>query len=579
MKKIYSLLVAILVTSFSFGQIWTEDFNSYTDGTGVEGPGGTTPVNIGDYPGSVTKWTLDPSGADLSANSDYAKTVSGVLTFQDIDGTGMIWTSESIDISGAASPVTLQLEASNNNGGFEALDFINVEYSINGGGYTLIQDWNGLGDATHTILGEKGGVDWSTVETIQATGLSGNSLQIRVTVLNNAGGEQIMFDNVSVFEGAAPPSINITSPAESSTVPTGDVDIVFTVNNFTVATAGMGDGHIHYTVDGGGDVMKFDTADINLTGLAPGAHTVVMRLVDDSHADIIPAVSATVNFTVATYTPVANIAALRAGTNNNYYQLTGEALLTYQQSFRNQKFIEDATGAILIDDNSGTIITSYNRADGITGIRGQLTEFNGMKQFVPTVDPGAASSTGNTLTPQIVTLATLNANSEDYESELVTIQGTTMDNTTPTFNTGTVYQLTQGVDNYDFRTTFFSADYMGAEVPTTTFDLTGIITERAGNAYYVTARDINDFSVVLSIANNTIEGFKIYPNPSATGFVNIITSNNLPKTIEIFDLLGKKVISEKEVTSQVNISHLQTGIYVVKVTENNKSATKRLVVR
>ena len=66
-----------------------------------------------------------------------------------------------------------------------------------------------------------------------------------------------------------------------------------------------------------------------------------MRLVDDSHADIVPAVSATVNFTVATYTQVTDIATLRAGTNNNYYELTGEAFLTYQQSFRNQKFIED----------------------------------------------------------------------------------------------------------------------------------------------------------------------------------------------------------------------------------------------
>ena len=54
---------------------------------------------------------------------------------------------------------------------------------------------------------------------------------------------------------------------------------------------------------------------------------------------------------------VNTIAELRAGTIGNDYTLNGEAVVTFVQDFRNQKFIEDGTAAILIDDNSA-IITS-----------------------------------------------------------------------------------------------------------------------------------------------------------------------------------------------------------------------------
>ncbi|MDZ4183223.1 MAG: hypothetical protein U1B83_10135, partial [Candidatus Cloacimonadaceae bacterium] len=85
---------------------------------------------------------------------------------------------------------------------------------------------------------------------------------------------------------------------------------------------------------------------------------------------------------------VANIAALRASaTGSTVYTLTGEAVLTFKQTFRNQKFIQDATAAILVDDLNNIITTVYNIGDGITGISGTLTEFGGMKQFTPTANP------------------------------------------------------------------------------------------------------------------------------------------------------------------------------------------------
>ena len=67
---------------------------------------------------------------------------------------------------------------------------------------------------------------------------------------------------------------------------------------------------------------------------------------------------------------VNTIAELRAGTIGNDYTLNGEAVVTFVQGFRNQKFIEDGTAAILIDDNSAIISSALVAGDGITGLTG-----------------------------------------------------------------------------------------------------------------------------------------------------------------------------------------------------------------
>ena len=53
-----SILCLINSGSLYSATIWSEDFSSYTDGTGHDGKG-----DLGDYPASVTKWTLDYSNS------------------------------------------------------------------------------------------------------------------------------------------------------------------------------------------------------------------------------------------------------------------------------------------------------------------------------------------------------------------------------------------------------------------------------------------------------------------------------------------------------------------------------------
>ncbi|WP_431133624.1 T9SS type A sorting domain-containing protein [Psychroserpens mesophilus] len=79
--------------------------------------------------------------------------------------------------------------------------------------------------------------------------------------------------------------------------------------------------------------------------------------------------------------------------------------------------------------------------------------------------------------------------------------------------------------------------------------------------------------------SNTIEGLSVFPNPVSNGKLYISTKYNLPKTIEIYDVLGKQVIATLILGESLNISRLSPGIYILKIKENELSATRKLVVR
>ena len=80
-------------------------------------------------------------------------------------------------------------------------------------------------------------------------------------------------------------------------------------------------------------------------------------------------------------------------------------------------------------------------------------------------------------------------------------------------------------------------------------------------------------------ATENIEGLTIFPNPVNNGKVYISTKHNLAKNIEIFDVLGKKVISQVLYGKELKIQDLNPGVYILKIKEGKLSATRKLVVR
>lgn len=209
---------------------------------------------------------------------------------------------------------------------------------------------------------------------------------------------------------------------------------------------------------------------------------------------------------------VATIADLRAGIQGGQeYKLTGEALLTFKQAFRGQKYVQDATGAILIDDNEHVITTEYSVGDGITGLTGTLLAYGNMLQFVPTADAGAATSTGNTIIAQTVTLAQLTANFTDYESELVKVVDVQF-TATGNFANGTAYDITDASKGEGkFRTSFYDVDYIGTAIAAQYESVTAICNAR-NDGNYITARDAADMvpvAVEPPVADFTADPVKV----------------------------------------------------------------------
>lgn len=86
-----------------------------------------------------------------------------------------------------------------------------------------------------------------------------------------------------------------------------------------------------------------------------------------------------------------------------------------------------------------------------------------------------------------------------------------------------------------------------------------------------------ELTPVLGVDDNDISGFTLFPNPVNGDIVNINTSISGEKQVAVFDVLGKKVI-DVTVNNELNIATLSPGIYMVRVTQNNSTATKKLIV-
>ena len=59
----------------------------------------------------------------------------------------------------------------------------------------------------------------------------------------------------------------------------------------------------------------------------------------------------------------------------------------------------------------------------------------------------------------------------------------------------------------------------------------------------------------------------------------IETSANAEKTVAVFDVLGKKVLSASTNDNAVNVGSLHTGVYIVQITEEGKTSSRKLVIR
>ena len=184
---------------------------------------------------------------------------------------------------------------------------------------------------------------------------------------------------------------------------------------------------------------------------------------------------------------------------------------------------------------------------------------------------------------------------EQYQIGLAS-GGTSTENYTATsYNVGDVLYIVMG---YDFTANQLSvwvnptvATFTEAtpatltDTPNTPFDTLGAFMFRqdsntATPTITVDAlRIATSLNQILGVAKNQIEGLAIYPNPVTNGNLYINTTTNDVKDVVIYDVLGKQVLKATVADQPVNVSSLNSGVYVVKITEAGKTATRKLVIR
>lgn len=590
MRKI-TLLLGLFLTSLAFSQtvIYQESFETDANGTNYN-------TSIPEFTDGGNDYFTRTDGSNIAPNVEITG-MDGSFFFgaQDIDGEGatlpVSLSTISVDVSSLNSidfVIALAEDADGTSLDWDSDDYVHIFYALDGGAEQNLlwieadidsgfngaaaedTNFDGIGDGT--VLTD---VLTDFNKTIDVS--SASSISIRIEFDLGSGDEDIALDNIRLVDGfVATPTVTITSPNDGDSFSPGTsvVDVMFITNNLDT------NDQVDITVNGA------TTTDINSPFTLNTTDGTTYNVQVDVISEGSSVDSDAITFDIGQLVQVADIAALRADVDANglghFYEITGPVTFTHGDGFQNRKWFQDASPAgIYVEDQDGIIPNDiYTEGDQVSGLKGFTRDDNGVLTLEPTEDSGAV--TGSTsVSPMVLTIAEFNSNFETYESLLVGLQSVTFTDGdgAATFNTGNNYEFSNGTETSDVRTTFFGADYIGTIIPDTQIDLVGLAAEFNGSSQ-IYPRSLADIDVTLSIADIEDSNFSIFPNPVINGKFNIKTvdANNLD--IEIFNVFGKSVLSLYKIQNQnINVDQLQSGVYLIKITQNNTSTTKKLIIK
>ena len=299
----------------------------------------------------------------------------------------------------------------------------------------------------------------------------------------------------------------------------------------------------------------------------------------------------------ATYTfpvAVANIAAFKAaGALNDSltYAITGDVTFVYRKDRR--IFIEDATGGLLVYDNTNPVITgTYNEGDVIHGgIVGTYTVYNGMQELVPTVDWAAASGTA-AVTPVVATAANIINEFATYEARLVRINaGTFAEDITFTTSSYSDDTLNDGTGEVLVRNQFKTLDTtINAGDTVDVIGLASIYVNNGITTYQIFPRTNADIMAHVADTTNpddtvnihTMEfvNLTVYPNPT-TAEITVTTDRN-GGSLEVLNAFGQVVYRSTNPVypMTVNLNDKAAGLYFVRIiTDDQRIAVVKVSKR
>ncbi len=187
---------------------------------------------------------------------------------------------------------------------------------------------------------------------------------------------------------------------------------------FTVTLSAAEGASIYYTTNGD-EPTTSSTLYENPIQISANTTVKAMAVVGENTSSV-----ATAEYTFPV--EVATIADFKANAQSNVvYKITGD--VTYLFRSGRYMFVQDATAAIMVYDNSSSVITTeYNVGDVISGgLYGTVSVYNGLTEIVPTRNTAAATQNVGAIAPIEVAAADLIANYNVYEAMLVKVAGAT----------------------------------------------------------------------------------------------------------------------------------------------------------
>ena len=405
-------------------------------------------------------------------------------------------------------------------------------------------------------------------------------------------GAVVYWDDLSVVkEAVANPSIAISSPSDDAFIAGTDVDIALSVQNFNVDAVGSGDGHIHYSLDGGAAVMKYDTNPISLTNLSYGEHTLTAELVDGNHASLDPTVSASVTFTTYKQQTLpfveefdypdgelssADNWAVFSGSGYDIGVVSGKAEVKHVSGQSGKDLfvsIPSVNGALyysfdvsVVDPGTGPIAGGDYEYFAIL----KDDEFN----YRARVDVVAPNATGDFT----LGLSTKNSTADlNWPSDLTYGQS---------YRVTVMYDQDSNISKLwvdatsESDTSIIGTDEADPGTSITQFALRQS-TSSVNETIHIDNLKIGETFDSTTLSNdfdNSESNFRVYPNPAFGNVVNIVSKNNDVFEVDVFNLSGKLITSNKDVYGQINISNLKSGVYLINIKSSYGNINKKLIV-
>ncbi len=588
MKKIYSLLL-LVVSCTSFGQtIYSENFGTptgntpiatYSTGTAPATFQNTTPIA---YSGTADVRVTSASSGYSGASANGNVLINAVDEFFQIDGINTL----------AFSPSGLQLSFGVNTP-TAVTNVLTVEVSTDGTTWTPV---------TYT----PSGINW-TLATITSGIPSSTTLSIRFTSTSTL---QFRLDDIKVFNFNSSCNLVLSAPTAACNEITLGIDTYTVTIPYTGGTAGAYTFNPSSGTVGGDNPASVPSGSIVISGITEGTGF-TLNITKGSCSYDATAVapleckpaSALPYYESFSYAEASSLGQTQQWSNNN----TGDNIIvaggTLTPAYPGLN--PSTTGYAIFGGDGLDCSTAFTSTTTGTIYYSFIMNVNTMAGVID-VNGGYFATFGSGSSTFGGTLWTKRVDDGVYNLGLEVRTGTAA-NTTWTSDAYTSGQTVFVVVGYTFGDPAAASDdtvnlwvnpTINGVQPAATITDTHTGTDLTSISNFILRQDSTGETPSMSVDElrigttwaqvtngtlgtnqNTIAGLRMYPNPVTNGTLFIETSANAEKTVTVFDVLGKQVLNTTTSNNAINVASLHTGVYIVNITEEGKTASRKLVIK